>query len=48
MASKVDYGRTVSDPFKINSKRERQGLGQIGTVNGFKKPVLYTETSLSL
>lgn len=48
VANKVDYGRTVSDPFKMNSKREHQALAQIGTVNGFKKPVLYTETSLSL
>ena len=48
MANKVDYGKTVSDTFKIKSKREHQALGQIGTVNGFKKPLLYVETSLSL
>ena len=48
VANKVDYGKTVSDPFKTKSKREHQALGQIGTMNGFKKPLLYMETSLSL
>lgn len=48
VANKLDCGRTASGPFKINSKREHQALGQIGTVNGFKKPLLYTETSLPL
>lgn len=44
VANKVDFWRTVSAPFEINSKgKVAGGLGEIYVLNGLKKPLPYTK-----
>lgn len=44
VANKVDFWRTVSVPFEINSKgKVAGGLGEIYVLNGLKTPLPYTK-----
>lgn len=48
VANKVDFWRTVSVPFEINSKgKVDQRLGERYALSGFKKPLLYTKKIFS-
>lgn len=48
VANKVDFWRTGSVPFEINSKgKVDQGLGEIDALSGFKKPLLYLKKIFS-